>query len=315
MTNTTTKPRHPIQVVAKRTGLSADVIRVWERRYQAVTPARSDTRRRLYTDDDVSRLTLLRRATEGGRRIGDVANLTTAELTELVESDLAARAPAALPDASPGASRSSDHLEACLTAIVALDSRALDTALSRARLDLSTPHLMEHVVLPLLHEVGERWHRGELRPHHEHLATSMTRGVLESIRALGTQPDDGPDLLVTTLSGQLHELGALMAAVVAATEGWRVTYLGPNLPAEDIAAAARQRSSSAVALSLVYPPDDPAVADQLRALRSMLPDDVPILIGGRASSGYGAVMDEVGAIVLSDYAGLRDKLGDYRSAG
>ena len=68
-------------------------------------------------------------------------------------------------------------------------------ALSRARLDLSTPHLMEQVVLPLLHEVGERWHRGELRPYHEHLATSMTRGVLEGIRALGTQPDDGPDKL------------------------------------------------------------------------------------------------------------------------
>lgn len=315
MTNTTTNPRHPIQVVAKRTGLSADVIRVWERRYQAVTPARSDTRRRLYTDEDVSRLTLLRRATEGGRRIGDVAGLSTEDLAELVDSDVAARVPVARSEPAGVAPSAVDHLEACLAAIEALDARALDTALSRARLDLSTPHLMEQVVLPMLHEVGERWHRGELRPYHEHLATSMTRSVLEGIRALGTQPDDAPDLLVTTLSGQFHELGALMAAVVAATEGWRVTYLGPNLPAEDIAAAARQRSSSAVALSVVYPPDDPAVVDQLRTLRSMLPDDVPILVGGRASEGYAAVMAEVGAIVLHDYAGLRNALGGYRSAG
>ena len=67
--------KHPIQIVARRTGLTPDVIRVWERRYEAVLPRRTSTNRRLYSDRDVERLQLLRRATLAGRRIGDVARL------------------------------------------------------------------------------------------------------------------------------------------------------------------------------------------------------------------------------------------------
>ena len=80
-------PIHPIQTVARRTGLTADVIRAWERRYRAVVPQRSETRRRLYSESDVERLLLLRRATLAGRRIGDVANMSTDELAPLVAAD------------------------------------------------------------------------------------------------------------------------------------------------------------------------------------------------------------------------------------
>ena len=85
---------HPIRVVARRTGLTPDVLRAWEKRYKAVEPDRSSGRR-LYSDADVDRLLLLRRATLGGRSIGQVAGLSTAELEELTRADdeAAARAP------------------------------------------------------------------------------------------------------------------------------------------------------------------------------------------------------------------------------
>ena len=81
------KPRHLIQVVGRRTGISSDVIRAWERRYGAVISQRTETNRRLYTDDDIEKLTLLKRATSAGRRIGDIARLSYDDLFELVMGD------------------------------------------------------------------------------------------------------------------------------------------------------------------------------------------------------------------------------------
>src|SRR5437868_1909438 len=83
--------RHPIAVVAERTGLSQDVLRVWERRYGAVHPARASGGQRLYTDADVERLALLSAATRAGRSIAQVATLETSALAALVDEDIAAR--------------------------------------------------------------------------------------------------------------------------------------------------------------------------------------------------------------------------------
>src|SRR4051794_32783934 len=83
--------RHPIAVVAERTGLSQDVLRVWERRYGAVHPVRSPSGQRLYRDADVERLRLLNAATQAGRSIRHVAALSTEAISQLVNEDAAAR--------------------------------------------------------------------------------------------------------------------------------------------------------------------------------------------------------------------------------
>ncbi|MEO9019251.1 MAG: MerR family transcriptional regulator, partial [Gemmatimonadaceae bacterium] len=85
------EPRHPISVVSARTGLSHDILRVWERRYAAVLPSRRTGGQRLYTDSDVERLSILHAATQGGRSISSVAGLSTEALTALVGEDIAAR--------------------------------------------------------------------------------------------------------------------------------------------------------------------------------------------------------------------------------
>lgn len=310
--STPTESKHPIQVVARRTGLSADVIRVWERRYGAVRPTRSNSRRRLYTDEDVSRLILLRKAILAGRRIGDVANLPEETLSSMVETDASAAAQVAVAPKVVQEDDSRGHLEDCIAAVEALNAQELDRLLTRARLELSTPDLMHRVLRPLLREVGDRWRSGTMRAYHEHLATSMVKSLLENLRPISAQPQAGPDIVITTPAGQLHELGALMVSVVAATEGWRVTYLGPNLPAEEIAAAARQRSAKAVALSLIYPPDDPHVIDELRRLRQLLPPEVAVVVGGRSSGFYANVLEEIGATRLEDLEKLRAELARVR---
>ncbi len=316
------KERHPIQVVARRTGLTPDVLRVWERRYEAVRPARSSGSRRLYSDDDVERLVLLRRATLGGRSIGQVASLPTDELRQLVEADESAQrqAPAAARAAnsrgreeSPSASLSAtEHLDACLEAIRRLDVPGLEAALNRAGVSLSRTAAMEMVLMPLMHRIGDLWREGTLRIVHEHLAAAVVRNILARSTEGPLAPGSGPSLLVTTPAGQLHELGAMMVVGTAASEGWQATYLGPNLPAEEIAVAAQTRQARALALSIIYPADDPRLGAEIRLVRRFSPEGMAIIAGGAAASAYRDDLEAIGATILPDMQTLRATLEGLR---
>jgi DNA-binding transcriptional MerR regulator/methylmalonyl-CoA mutase cobalamin-binding subunit len=305
-----TSLRHPIGVVARRTGLKPDLIRAWERRYGAVAPGRSDTRRRFYSDEDIDRLQLLRRVVDTGRAIGQVANLPNAELEGLIAAE-PSTAPAPLLSANGETAEA--FLELCLAAARRLDVAELDLHLERASVALSRNSLLERLMVPLLQQIGELWQRGELRPSHEHLASAVVRSFLGGMYRAHDTPATAPHLLSTTPSRQRHELGALIVAAVAAGEGWKTTYLGPDLPPEEIAAAARERGARAVALSLVYPPDDPLLADDLRRLRRLLPSTTALIAGGRAAQAYGAVLDEIGAMRVADLPSLRRELERLRT--
>ena len=136
-------------------------------------------------------------------------------------------------------------LDASLEAVERLDAARLEEILTQAAVELSQPVLIEQVIVPLMYRIGDRWHEGTLRVAHEHLASAVVRTSLGSLsRGFGPSPSD-PALVVATPSGQLHELGALVVATTAASNGWHVTYLGPSLPAEDIAAAAHQSRARA----------------------------------------------------------------------
>ncbi len=134
--------------------------------------------------------------------------------------------------------------------------------------------------------------------------------ILESFAA----PGKAPKLVVTTPAGQHHSLGAQLAAASGATVGWDVMYLGPNLPAEDVALAAAATGARAVALSLVYPADDKAIHSYLRELSAGLPVSVSLIVGGPALTSYEATLEEVGAVRLTSFEGLRSVLLDLADA-
>ena len=181
-------------------------------------------------------------------------------------------------------------------------------SLMRAAVALSAPDLIEQVLSPLLGYIGESWAHGKLQPGHEHLATAVIRRVLESL-ASAAQPGPGsPALVVATPAGQAHEFGALFVAAAAATMGWRVTYLGTSLPAADIADVGARTGADAVAVSLVYPEGDPAVAAELRDLRRALGPALPILVGGRAALSYREAIADAGARLVLDLDQLREAL-------
>jgi DNA-binding transcriptional MerR regulator/methylmalonyl-CoA mutase cobalamin-binding subunit len=298
-------PRHPIRVVARRTGLKPDLIRAWERRYGAVAPGRSATRRRFYSDAEIDRLSLLSRVVRAGHTISQVAQLPNTELEELIARDASVQTSAAEPT-----DRTGSYLASCLAAVQRLDPCDLEAAFQRASLELSTPELLENLLSPLLESIGEQWRLGALRPYHEHMASAVIRSFLGTVR--GDISPLAPVFLAATPARQRHEIGALLATASAAAEGWRVLYLGPDLPPEEIAAAAVHQGARVVALSLVYPPDDALLREELRRLRRLLGPHVELIAGGRASAAYADILREIGAIRLDDLGELRQHLEEVR---
>lgn len=287
-----TRKRHPIRVVARRTGLSPARLRAWERRYDLVEPARSHADRRLYSDADIERLRLLSQAVQAGRRIGQVAGLSTEKLAELVRED---RVEAVRPETADGWMRPGDPLEAALDAVADLDARRLEEILGRATVALGAEGAIDRVLGPLLDRIGEAWCAGEVTPGHEHLASAVVQRVLGDLILEATGPTASPTLVVGTPAGTHHEFGGMFAALIAVTEGWSVAYLGPDLPAADIAAVVRETGARATALSLVYPSEAESVRAELRALREALPEPAPIFVGGRASASYQDTLRAIGA--------------------
>lgn len=273
--------RHPIGVVADRTRLSQDILRVWERRYGAVEPRRDAGGQRVYSDADVERLRLLGMATRSGRSIGQVARLETSALADLVREDDRARARA--DGADRGDTSADDFVSPAIEYVKALDALALDIVLRRAAVVIGMPAFLDTVATPLLHRIGDEWHAGSISPAQEHLATAIVQRVIASAtQSLASRPG-APHLVVATPAGERHEIGAILAAAAAAMAGWRVTYLGGDLPAADIADAAIRTNADAVGLSVVYLTDRDALLAELGALRARLPAGVPLLVGGGAA--------------------------------
>jgi methanogenic corrinoid protein MtbC1 len=298
-----------MRIVARRTGLTSHVIRVWERRYGAVAPMRTPTNRRLYSDADIERLQLLRRATLAGHSIGRIAKLPIERLHELLAADELSN-----PVPSKAISTRSEDLAppsilaACIEASEDLDARTLEEILTRAAVQFSQPIFIEQVIVPLMHRIGDLWHEGTLRVAHEHLASAVVRTLLGSLNRGFAPAASAPALVVATPTGQMHELGALIVAITASSDGWRVSYLGPSLPAEEIAGAVHQNGARAVALSLIYPTDDPYLKGELSTLRRGLADDVCVMVGGQAAGAYEDAFNEAGALWVKDLADLRQQL-------
>jgi len=316
MQNGSGDKRHPIQVVVRRTGLTPDVLRVWEKRYGVVRPGRSGGGHRLYSDADVERLLLLSRVTAAGRRISRMAELDNEDLQELAREDAEAALVAREAEVVP--MRSEPHLAASLSAVERLDARDLETSLMRATVALPASVFIEEVVAPLLARIGEQWEHGQITPGHEHLATAVIRRVLESIITACAPEADAPGLVVTTPAGQAHEFGALLVGAAAAALGWRVTYLGASLPARDVADVVRSTGTNIIALSIVYPRDDPLLPAELRSLREAAGAETEILVGGRAAPYYREAVEAIDATLVTGLPQLvrflQDRLAGYQAA-
>ncbi|MEO7935906.1 MAG: cobalamin-dependent protein [Dokdonella sp.] len=303
MTDPLSPALHSVRVVAKRTGLTPDLLRAWEKRYGAVQPQRTDGGQRNYSDADIERLRLLVSATAAGRQIGQVASLPNEALREMVSAD--ARAQPVASGSRPDQPPVDAFLAKAIHAVEHFDGVSLESTLRTAALRLPSDQMLDCIVGPLLTIIGNGWHEGRFPPANGHLATVIIRRVLNWMTDYPTPGEDAPVIVVGTPAFQMHDLGAMLAATAAAGTGWRVTYLGANLPAQELVRAAQLAKADAVALSIVHPTDDIRVARDLREIRASLPERTALIVGGAGARLYADVLAEIGAERMGSITELR----------
>jgi methanogenic corrinoid protein MtbC1 len=259
-----------IGAVSKLTGISVDTLRAWERRYGAVSPSRGENQKpeqqRGYGDAEIERLLLLRNAVESGHAISTVAKLSDDELRQFMVA--AKRSRSHVPD----------MLQPLLAAIDDFDHSSLNEQLGRMASLLHPVDMVHQVVLPVMREVGERWHRGEMTVAQEHLTTANMLHVLGSLMRLHRPAPKGARMIYSSPDGELHCIGILAAAMLAAVAGLSPIYLGPGLPAKEIVAASRKSRAKVVILQVVLTGQHPQ--KQIRQILEGLPESVELWVGG-----------------------------------
>jgi len=290
------KSVYAIRYVSQRTGLTPHVIRAWEKRYKAVVPLRSPKNRRLYSEEDVQRLLLLKRVTDEGHNISHIAKLDSSALLELARQE-ASMAPWATNSKSRHLQQKAaqDYRNECLSAVINLDPDRLNRSYDQATVHLTRSALLKEVIVPLFEEIGNLWRNGSLKIINEHMATSVTRTLLLNMLGATAGSDTAPRIVIATAVGQWHDMGALTVALTAAEYGWHPLYYGPNLPVEEIAAAVEQSSARAVAISITHLLEHHPLVNELRKLRRYIGNDLIIYVGGQAVSAHPQIIEEINA--------------------
>jgi len=242
-----------MRVAVEATGLAADTIRKWQLRHGAVEPGRTRGNSRRFSATDIRRLLMLKRLTERGHPIREVARLTVPELERMLA-----------PAAAPGTAVEDDsrHFAALraeyMGALGRYDLRAAADLLARAATLLRPADFALRVAAPLLREVGNRWADGRYGVAHEHALSAQLRGMLSlALHLRATQPG-ARRVLVATPEGHLHEFGALIGAILVSSHGLEPVYLGPDVPEADLAKAAEASRAALILLSVARscPPEE-----------------------------------------------------------
>jgi MerR family transcriptional regulator, light-induced transcriptional regulator len=203
----------------------------------------------------------------------------------------------------PGAGkRPVSLLNNALAAIKSFNAAGLEQTLNRAATELPRHVFIRQTVAPLIEQIGIYWQSGQIKAIQEHLATAVIRTFLGNLLHPKVLGKNAPRIVFTTPPAELHELGALLAAVTADYLGWGAIYLGPSLPSKAIAEAVRLSRARAVGLSIVYPEGPYGLEAELKKLRLLLPREVVLFTGGRAIPAYRSVLNEIEAVQLQDLA-------------
>jgi len=246
--------------LSRRTGVSPELLRAWELRYGLLEPSRTAGRFRLYSEADVARVRRMRANLADGLSASEAAR---AALAERPQAD------------SPGLEESAQDLARSLEGYDDVGAQgALDGLLAAFSLDV----VVREVLVPYLHDVGERWKRGALSVGQEHFISNVIRGRLLAL-SRGWDRGLGPRAVLASAEGDQHDLPVLLFGVVLRTHGWRITFLGADTPVASLAETVRAiRPDVVVVAGTVRGVFDPIV-EQLREVSK----DVPLYIAGAAA--------------------------------
>ena len=262
-----------ISAVERETGLSKDVLRIWERRYGFPRPDRDDNAERQYAPDEVAKLRAIKRLMDTGLRPGKLIRQSLDELNRLAEQRVHPRRDAIAPALERDV----------LTLLKAHDVAGLHATLTSLLLRHGVQRFVVETVAPLNRAVGEAWMRGDLQVFEEHLYTEQLQGALRSAISAFPRPSGSPRILLTTVPGEQHGIGLLMANALIAPEGAQCISLGTQTPFEDIRRAAVAHKAQVVALSFSMAFPLRQIGEALASLRRALAPAVALWAGGEVT--------------------------------
>lgn len=288
--------------VARETGLSKDTLRVWERRYGFPTPARNTHEKRVYPSEQVQRLRVIRRLLDSGLRPGKIVGLSLDEL-------IAFGAPVSSPTAVEA--RILHVPRQLLSLIKAHRAEAIHQLLVQLLMQLGLRQFILDVVVPLNGLVGNAWLTGSIEVFEEHLYTQQVQSLLQ--HALGAMPPSNlaPRVLLTTLPGEKHQLGILMAHAFFAMDGAQCVSLGAQTPPSDILRAAKAFAVDIVGLSCSGATLPRLACSQLSSLRNSLDRNIELWVGGSISLPGRYIV--AGVQYVSDLREIPAQLAQWRA--
>jgi methanogenic corrinoid protein MtbC1 len=292
------EPLYNTSAVVRMTGVPADTIRAWERRYNFPLPFRTADNQRLYSDQDVGVITWLRDRTDEGMTISRAIQRLRLEAPAIFAPGESASSVTELP------SESRDEAERLrrrfLEAVARFDTQAAEQVLDTAMARYSVEAFCERMVEPVLIEIGERWSRSEVSVAVEHFATGVIARRLAALFATVSPVAGRGTILAACPAGEEHAIGLLVLAILLSRRGWQVVYLGANVPAVDLVRAVREIEPDLVCLSAAKAAVVTEVVEVVSRLRAETPAPPPVALGGSAVTDGLSVLRDAGIVPICD---------------
>ncbi|TMH68421.1 MAG: MerR family transcriptional regulator [Betaproteobacteria bacterium] len=290
-----------ISAAERETGLSKDVLRMWERRYAFPKPSRDENGERQYSIGDVGKLRAIKRLMDVGMRPGKIIALSNEELNAM-----------ALARAGKGRDIATPALEGdVLMLLKTHDVTGLQHALATLLMREGLQNFVRETITPLNRAIGDAWMRGELQVFEEHLYTEQLQAALRT--AINTFPRQAgiPRMLLTTLPSEQHGLGLLLVEALLVPEGVQCISLGPQTPLDDIRRAALAHKAHIVALSFSAAFPLRQATDGLSTLRRQLPASIHVWAGGEMTRRVRKTLP--GVVLIPDLGASVNALRSWRA--
>jgi len=292
-----------ISAVERETGLSKDVLRVWERRYAFPRPSRDDNGERLYTAAEIAKLRAIKRLMDVGMRPGKIVRCSQQELDALAEARIAPRS----VDLAPA-------LERGIVAMLKThDAAALQQALANLLMKQGLQRFVLDTLTPLNRAIGDAWMRGELEVFEEHLYTEQLQVALRTAINAFPRQTGTPRVLLTTFPGEHHGVGLLMVEALLVPEAVQCISLGVQTPLEDIRRAALAHKAHLVALSFSSAFPVRQASEGLAVLRRQLPATITMWAGGEMTRRVRKTLP--GVVLIPDLPAVIGALKSWRAQG
>lgn len=269
--------QYTIKELEHLSGIKAHTIRIWEQRYNVLSPQRTDTNIRYYGDSDLKTLLNISLLNEQGYKISKIAKMSPDQLKLTVQQL-----------AEQESTSNSHHINAMVAAMVEMDEERFDKVFSTAMLQLGFQETMLQVVYPFLHKIGILWQTNNISPAHEHFVSNLVRQKLivaidgQVVRRL----EGAPTYLLYLPEGELHEIALLYMNYLIRAHHQQVIYLGQNLPFEDLQKTYEQCRPKILCTVLTAVPDRDQVQEYINKLSATFPQATVYVYGGQVQYDF-----------------------------